>query len=384
MLTTLSSSPSGASIPSGPIVVGGIYPLSGPYAAYGQSELAGTLGLIDHFNAQGGIDGHKLKFIYLNDQLDPTTAASDAQQLISDHVTAVLAVGTETEAPADVPVLMKAHIPTLFFNPGDTWGNAKKWPYYYKTGYGTDDSSIALAKWAKHLGVTDIGLASDNTGFGMESANDFLKAARADGLKIVKQVYYPPTSVSLSTQMAELQSAGAKGVFITGGGGFNQAFAAMSASNWSPYIFSYASILDLPKLGGLEGSPLAQKAYTVCDGYCLVKPGDSLPASYASLVRVVEAKTGVTENPGVGVIDGNDDLELLKYAIEKSHSTNAQALKRVLDSVHNKSFTLPQFHYTFTSTNHNGLVSPQPIVAVALGLGPLLNPYLATGSKYSN
>jgi ABC-type branched-subunit amino acid transport system substrate-binding protein len=384
LLTFLAdAAPAGGSIPPGPIVVGGIYPLSGPYAEYGQSELSGTLGLIDHFNARGGIEGHKLKFIYLNDQLDPTMAVSDAQQLVADGVKAVLAVGGEAEAPADVPLFMRAHIPTIFFNPGDTWGDAKKWPYYYKTGYGIDAGSVALARWAEHLGVTDIGLASDNTGLGVQSSDDFLRAAKADGLRVVKQVYYPTTVVSLSTQMAELRAAGAKGVFITGGGGFNQAFAAMMSIGWSPYIFSYASILVIPKLAGLLGTPLATHAFTLCDAYCLSTPGQALPASYASLVRVVEAKTGVTEDPGVSVIDGNDDLQLLKYAIEKAHSTDGPSLKRVLDDVRNKSFTLPQFRYTFTPTDHNGLTTPQPIISVARGHGPLGSTYLARGSTYS-
>jgi len=379
--TNGNNSGSAAGIPAGPITVGGIYPLSGPYAAYGKSEEAGTAGLIDYLNSKGGIDGHKLKFISLNDQLDPTIAATDAEQLISDNVKAVFSVGTETEAPSDVPIFMKAKIPVIFYNPGDTWGDATKWPYYYKTGWGTNDGSIALANYAKSLGITKIGLASDNSGFGMQSAQDFINQAKVDGLTIVKSVYYPPTVVSLGTQMASLKAAGAKGVFITGGGGYNQAFAAMTASGWHPYIFSYASILQLPQMGGLLGTSLAKDAYVDCDGYAL-KPGGTLPAFYSQLTSIVEKATGPQQNPGTAVIFGYDDLLIYKYAVEKANSVSGPAVQAVLNKVTDKSFTMPGYTYTYTPTNHNGLTFVPPICSVALGFGPQQNPYLAPGQSY--
>jgi hypothetical protein len=387
MLTAMSPSPASASnpaIPSGPITVGGIYPLSGPYAAYGKTELQGTLGLVDHLNARGGIMGHKLKFISLNDQLDPTIATSDAQQLISEHVAAIFSVGTETEAPSDVPVFMKAHVPVIFYNPGDTWGDAKKWPYYYKTGFGTYPSALALVLDAKKSGTTKVGLASDNTGFGVEFANDVKSAAQKNRVKIVQEVSYPPQVVSLSTQMAQLKSAGADAVIIGGGGGFTQAFTAMNGMNWYPHVFSFASILEFPGFAGLTGTTLAKTSYVNCSGFCL-QPGQKVPQNYASLTSVVEAQTGPLQNPGVSVIFGNDDLEIFAYAVEHTKTLNGPAIKAFLDkNVRNTSFTMPQFRYTYTSTNHNGLAIPQPIASVDAGWGPQQNPYMAAGYKYKS
>jgi ABC-type branched-subunit amino acid transport system substrate-binding protein len=387
MLTALSPSPASASssgIPSGPILVGGIYPLSGPYAAYGKSELQGEIGLIDHFNARGGILGHKLKFVSVNDQLDPTIATSDAQQLISQGVKLIVSVGTETEAPSDVPVFMRAHVPVIFYNPGDTWGDAKKWPYYYKTGFGTYPSALALVLDAKKNGTTKIGLASDNTGFGVEFANDVKSAAQKNRVTIVQEVSYPPQVVSLSTQMAQLKSAGANGVIIGGGGGFTQAFTAMNGMNWLPNVYSFASILQFPQFAGLQGTPLAKNATVNCSGFCL-QPGQKVPQNYASLTSVVEAQTGTLQNPGVSVIFGNDCLEIYAYAVEHTHSVDGPTIKKFLDkNVRNKSFTMPQFKYTYTSTNHNGLSVPQPMASVQAGFGPQLNPYMAAGYKYKS
>jgi branched-chain amino acid transport system substrate-binding protein len=369
-------------IPKGPILIGAVYPLSGPYAAYGQSELVGMQGVVDNFNAKGGIMGHKLKFVYMNDQLDPTIAATDAQQLVSEGAKAIFSPGTETEAPADVPIWMKAHIPIIFYNPGDTWGNAKKWPYYYKTGFGTNALSVSLAKYGKHLGITSVGLLSDNTGFGQQSSQDFINAAKANGITVTKSFYYPPTAVSLATQVEALKAAGVPAVFITGGAGYNQAFAEMKALNWTPDILSFASILVLPQFGGLEGTPQAAKAFTECSGYCIPKVGDPLPPQIASLITTMEAKTGTTPNSAEQAIFANDDLAIFKYAVEKAHSVDGPALKKVLDTIHNKSFSVPGYSYTYTPTNHNGINFLIPVASVASGWGQLMNPYLAAGSHY--
>jgi branched-chain amino acid transport system substrate-binding protein len=380
--TVSTAQASGSGIPSGPVAVGGIYDLSGPYGVYGLTELKGTQGLIQYFNKHGGIEGHNLKLTYMNDQEDVTTAASDAQQLIGDGVKLIVSSGDELTSPATVPLFMRAHIPVIFYDPGDNWGNAKKYPYYYKTGFGTYADSVAMADWAKHLHVTKIGLASDNENFGIDSSNDFLKAAKAAGLDVVKQVYYPSSAVSLSTQMEQLRSAGAEGVYITGAGGYNQAFAAMQSMGWTPTILAFGSILAFPQMAGLLNTPQAAKAYTICDGYCLPRPGSTLPASYSALTKFVESVSGPNQNPGVSEIYGNDDLEIFKYAVEKAHTLNGPAVKRVLDTIHGKSFTMPGITYTYSSTNHNGLDFPEPIVKVSYGWGPQMNPYLAPGSSW--
>jgi branched-chain amino acid transport system substrate-binding protein len=379
--TTASSAQSFPPIPAGPIKMGGLYPLSGPLAPYGQSELTAEKGLIDNLNANGGIAGHQIDFISANTQGSPSVAASQAEQLVSQHVAAILSVGTETEAPADVPVFMKAKIPVVFYNPGDTWGDGTKWPYYFVTMWSTDASAKGLVAYAKTRGAKAVGLASDNTGFGQEFSADITKEAAAASLPIAKTVSYDPTAVDLSTQMAQLKSAGADSLIIGGGGGFTQAFTALQSSGWSPSIYSFASIWHLPKLGGLQGTPLAANAFSNCDGYCLASGSQPLPAVDA-LTKIVFAKVGQLADAGVQVIGGNDSLLILKYAIEKTNSVDGNALKQTIESIKGMSFTVPTYSYTYTSTNHQGITDPVPVGSVGQGLGPDLFPYLAPGQSY--
>lgn len=371
-------------IPKGPITVGGIYPLSGPYAAYGTSELKGTQGLIDNLNAHGGIDGHHLKFISLNDQLSPSVDASDAQELIADGAKAVFSVGTDNEAPAAVPILMKAHIPVIFYNSNDTWGSGKKWPYYFQTGYSNYSTALSLVEYAKYKGDTKVGLASDTSAFGLDNVADVVKAAKAEGLTIVKTVTYPVTVTSLATQMAELKAAGAQGVIIGGAAGYNQAFAAMNATGWTPDIFAFPSVLLLPSYAGLAGTPQAAHAYVACSGYCNTK-GVQQPTALTSLTTLVESHTGTSLDPSSGVINGSDSLAIYAYALKKANTLDGTAIMKAIETIKDQSFLLPQLKYTFTADDHLGLQpGTQPIASVALGLGPQGNSYLAPGSTYSD
>jgi branched-chain amino acid transport system substrate-binding protein len=388
LLVGLNAAPSSASsfpaIPSGPIHMAGIYPLSGPYAAYGQSEEVIEKALIDYMNTHGGIAGHKIAFQALNDQLDPTVAASDAEQLVSQGVTAILSVGTETEAPADVPVFMKGHVPVVFYNPGDTWANGVKWPYYFMTLWTTLASTNALLKEVKAQGIKSVGIASDNTGFGTEFLQDAVKSAGAYHVKVVKTVQYPTTAVSLNTQMQELKAAGADALVIGGGGGFNQAFAGLQAIGWSPPIYSYSSITHLPKFGGLAGTPLAATSYFQCDGYCIKHPNGQLPPKLKSLTNYLLPISGPVPDPAVNIIGGYDALSILKYAIEKQHTLNGPAIRQAILGIKNKSFTVPSFKYTYTVANHQGLRTNLPIGNVGFGMNTQGYPYLASGQAYSS
>ena len=67
---------------------------------------------------------------------------------------------------------------------------------------------------------------------------------------------------------------------------------------------------------------------------------------------------------------------------EKNHSIDGDAIKQAIESINGMSFTLPNYTYTFTSSNHAGLSIPQPMGFVGTGLGPDQFPYLAPGESY--
>lgn len=71
---------------------------------------------VDKVNAEGGINGRKIKLIACNDNNDPNTAAGCARTAVEEKVVAVLG-GFSTFEPQILPVLEKAGIPVIGDNP---------------------------------------------------------------------------------------------------------------------------------------------------------------------------------------------------------------------------------------------------------------------------
>jgi branched-chain amino acid transport system substrate-binding protein len=82
-----SSGTSGSSgIPSGPVKIGVIVPLSGTLATIGEAELNGVKVAVKLQNAKGGIDGHQIDLLSGDDQGTPAAAVSSMQSLAGQGV----------------------------------------------------------------------------------------------------------------------------------------------------------------------------------------------------------------------------------------------------------------------------------------------------------
>jgi branched-chain amino acid transport system substrate-binding protein len=121
-----SSSASGKPSPSSaPIVIGALGSFTGPGS--GSTADAKTLAQdwVSATNAAGGINGHPVQAVILDDQNSPSTALSNATQLIDqDHVKAILDLSDNLESAwakvadaAKVPVIGEAESPIFGTDP---------------------------------------------------------------------------------------------------------------------------------------------------------------------------------------------------------------------------------------------------------------------------
>lgn len=84
LTSSVGSAPASAS-PS-PYVIGAVTSLSGPLSSIGGALSSGSRAYFNYVNAHGGVDGHKIDFIPLDDQSGVTTAAlSDVANLVQQH-----------------------------------------------------------------------------------------------------------------------------------------------------------------------------------------------------------------------------------------------------------------------------------------------------------
>ena len=100
------------------ITIGGTVPITGPAALFG-SVGRGADAYFKYVNAHGGVNGRKIKYLYLDDAYDPSKTVQLTRQLVEqDHVFAIFnSVGTDNNL-AITDYLNAAQVPQLFGGTG--------------------------------------------------------------------------------------------------------------------------------------------------------------------------------------------------------------------------------------------------------------------------
>ena len=200
------SSSSGASAPgvtATSILFGQTVPKTGPAALYGEST-AGIQAYFDYVNAHGGVHGHKLSLISLNDQYEPPVALQATRTLVdSDKVFAEVGVNGTATTEANITVLDPANVPLVGPQTGATVfsGTLRKnlynvWPSYLTEGK-------LLGNFAKTLHISKVGVLYQDDDFG----KSLLQGVKNSGLTPALAISYDPTQTDFSPQAAQFKAA---------------------------------------------------------------------------------------------------------------------------------------------------------------------------------
>jgi ABC-type branched-subunit amino acid transport system substrate-binding protein len=364
-----------APIPDGPIKVGLSLSLSGALAQYGlQSQKAWTQATLDQFNKMhpDGIDGHQVELVIKDDAGDATTSANIANQFVSDKLAAVVKVSDiPTAASLQMEILNKAKMPVISYQQRDVYIDTQKWPYAFGVLTSTKQNGEATAEWfAKHPQYSKIAVLTDDLDASKELTNDILDPleTKAPNASVVKTVSIPPGATDVSTALLQLKQANPDLVLVAVNQGFGAIWTGFKALSWDPPLMtyggafydSYDSMKELADNGFAPTSDCVRKDH---------------PPFSPQLTTLMDAYVGAvgTISPNMLIYVNTDSmqLELLKYAIEKNHSTDPNAIKSALEGMDNQSFIDPLFVYDFSPDNHFGLTGD--LGAQVCNLAPLVD-----------
>jgi branched-chain amino acid transport system substrate-binding protein len=254
------------------IRIGNIMPYSGPASAYGvigKTEQA----YFDKINAEGGINGRKIKFVSYDDGYLPPKAVEQARKLVeSDEVLVVFnSLGTPSNS-AIQKYLNAKKVPQLFVATGATkWNDPKDFPWTMGWQPSYQSEAHIYAKYLlKEKPDAKIGVLFQNDDFG----KDYLKGLK-DGLgakasMIVSEESYETSEPSIDGHIVKLKATGAD-VFIsiTTPKFAAQAIKKLAEIDWHPlHIVSNvsASVGGVIKPAGFENSQGILSAAYAKDG----------------------------------------------------------------------------------------------------------------------
>src|SRR5690349_5198800 len=254
------------------IKIGNIMPYSGPASAYGvigKTEQA----YFDKINAEGGINGRKIKFISYDDSYSPPKAVEQARKLVeSDGVLLIFnSLGTPSNS-AIQKYLNAKKVPQLFVASGASkWNDPKRFPWTMGWQPSYQSEAHIYAKYIlKEKPNAKIGVLYQNDDFGKDYLKGLKDALGNKSSMIVAAESYETSEPSIDDHVVKLKAAGVD-VFIsvTTPKFAAQAIKKLAEIDWHPmHIVSNvsASVGGVLKPAGFENSQGILSANYAKDG----------------------------------------------------------------------------------------------------------------------
>jgi ABC-type branched-subunit amino acid transport system substrate-binding protein len=350
------------------VTIGSHQPLTGP-AAPGYSEIsAAAKAYFDYVNANGGVNGRKIVYKYVDDGYNPTQTVDVVHKLVlQDKVFAIFnGLGTPTHTKV-VDYLNAQRVPDLFVASGcQCWDQASKHPYTF--GWQTDyvREGKVLGQYIKNTYPgKKVAYFYQNDDFGQDGVKGLDKYVPA--AQVVSRQTYQPGNTDIGPQAQAIAQSKAEVVVLFTIPAYTALFrlaqvklankAQLVVSNVGSDPTTLTGLLEsFAKKGGatIKGNPLIQGIVT--DSY-LVPIGDT-SSSWVQLFKKVHDQY-LTNLP----LDGN-----VGYGMASAY-TFVQALqaagknptrKSLVDAVNNQHFTGPGLvPYAFSKDSHAGFIGAQ-------------------------
>ena len=243
------------------IKIGQTMPYSGPLSAFGTIGRAESA-YFDLVNAQGGVNGRRIKLISLDDGYSPPKTIEQTRKLVeSDEVLLLFSSFGTPPNTAAMKYLNAKQVPQLFIAAtGMKWGDPHNFPW---TMAFLPSQKSGTAGYVRYLLKTrpdaKIGVLYQNDDFG----KDYVKALRDHlgdkaGRMIVAEVSYESTDPSVDSQIATLKGSGADTFFSFASPKFSaQAIRKAYDIDWKPLYFipySASSVSAVLQPAGLQKS----------------------------------------------------------------------------------------------------------------------------------
>lgn len=275
------------------ITIGGTVPITGPAALFG-SVGRGADAYFKYVNAHGGVNGRKIKYLYLDDAYNPATTVTLTRQLVEqDHVFAIFnTVGTDNNL-AIRNYLNAAQVPQLFGGTGTTQIGDQFKQYPWTMGYlpSFRSEGVIYGRAIAAIAGAKVAVLSEDSSFGTDMANGLKKGLGAKASEIVASQSYEPTDTAIDSQMSTLHASGANVLVLNVTPQYAiLAYLAAHKFGWHPKIYISSicispNVMDIIRANAPELANGSTSIAFVKDPTDAVWAKDPVVALYKSILK---------------------------------------------------------------------------------------------------
>lgn len=237
-----------------PLRIGLLLSLTGPAAPFGIPERDAVEVLVNKFNADGGINGHKIELSIYDDATNPAEAARGATQLIQQNkVVAIIGATTGSGTLAAAPVAMRYEVPMVAPNGtlAVTLKENKFYPWVFRSLSGDLTNTAVMFERAIAGGAKKVGLFYQEDAYGKNTADYIAELAKKANVTIVETATAQLKALDLTSQATKIRNGNPDVVLIqasapTLGAAFVRAArqVGLEAPMWAPVGLGQKSFID--------------------------------------------------------------------------------------------------------------------------------------------
>src|SRR3990167_3566858 len=352
----------GSAQAQGPIKIGLVQGISGPFEAYAKQGVTGfKLGLEYATGGKMELGGRKIELLVEDDQLKPDVAKRLVTKLYADDkVDLVVATTSSAAALAVLPVAAEFK-KVLIVEPavadsitGEHWNR-----YIFRTGRNSGQDAIANALAVAKPGVSIATIAQDYA-FGKDGVAAYKAAVEKLGAKVVHEEYAPIQATDFTAPIQKIIGAlkdkqGPKYVFViwAGKGGPYPQLVANRLDKYGITLSASGNLLDVMK--GMKAMNLDGSVGGTYYYY-------ELPKNAVNDWLVKEHQARFKEPPDFFTSGGFAAAMAAVTAIQKAGGTDAEKLIAAMEGME---FTTPKGKMIFRKDDHQALQTMYSIKLLA-------------------
>jgi branched-chain amino acid transport system substrate-binding protein len=216
LATLLVLAPASASAdhrPNKEVLVGGAISQTGRFAEPAGRQVNAVKMWVEEVNGRGGLLGHKINLVLLDDKSDTQTAVKLYEKLITeDKVDLLLAPYSSaiTEAVANINERYKMPFVAYGASSSPIWEKGRK--YIFSIVAIAEDYQKGSMHLAKQLGVNRIAIIGEDSLFPRQSGIGAKQWADKLGIQVVLQENYPQKQTDFTALLQKIKASGAEAI----------------------------------------------------------------------------------------------------------------------------------------------------------------------------
>jgi branched-chain amino acid transport system substrate-binding protein len=341
------------------IVIGSCSALDGPARQLGLQMVMGATTYFNMINAQGGVNGRKLRLVAYDDGYDPERAEQCFTRLQNDNIFAgAFFVGTPTAARY-LPLAEQKKLPIVGLFTGAQFLYEPFHHYVLNVRASYFDETREQVDNLLAIGMKKIAIIHPNDAFGLAVLDGLKTAMKKHGIAPAAVAIYPRNTNQVGLAVATVHAANPDAVVVVGPyAPVAEVVRQARRDSWSPLFLtvSFVGTDDFIQDAGpaAEGTVITQ----------VVPPYTSTDLPTVDLYRRELARSFPNARPGFVSLEGFVDAMVLVEGIRRAgKDLTREKLIRALESIHDYNTGLgPKLQVNFSPANHKGFHNVYPTV----------------------